>query len=77
VYRARGELPRASEIETDLRGELEQIRARIDADRPEPVTVELDAETEAASGHGIRSGPRHAEQLSAPPASTTPRRRDG
>ena len=48
VHRARGELQRAHEIETDLHGELEQIRARIDADRPEPGTVELDAETEAA-----------------------------
>jgi len=49
VHRARGELQRAHEIETDLHGELEQIRARIEADRPEPVTVELDAEAEAAN----------------------------
>lgn len=48
VHRARGELQRAHEIETDLHGELEQIRARIEADRPEPVAVELDAEAEAA-----------------------------
>jgi hypothetical protein len=46
VHRARGELERALEIETDLHGELEQIRARVDAERPE--SVELDAETEAA-----------------------------
>ena len=46
VHRARGELERAREIETDLHAELEQIRARIDADRREPVA--LDAETEAA-----------------------------
>jgi len=48
VHRARGELQRAHEIETDLHGELEQIRARLDADRPDPGSVELDAETEAA-----------------------------
>ena len=48
VHRARGELQRAHEIETDLHGELEQIRARIEADRPEPAAVELDAEAEAA-----------------------------
>jgi hypothetical protein len=48
VHRARGELQRAHEIETDLHGELEKIRARIDADRPDPGSVELDAETEAA-----------------------------
>jgi hypothetical protein len=48
VHRARGELQRAHEIETDLHGELEKIRARINADRPDPATVELDAETEAA-----------------------------
>jgi hypothetical protein len=46
VHRARGEVDRAREIETDLQDELEQIRARIDADRPE--SAELDAETEAA-----------------------------
>jgi hypothetical protein len=48
VHRARGELQRAHEIETDLHGELEKIRARIDADRPDPGSVVLDAETEAA-----------------------------
>jgi hypothetical protein len=48
VHRARGELQRAHEIETDLHGELEQIRARIAADRPDPGPVEFDAETEAA-----------------------------
>jgi hypothetical protein len=48
VHRARGELGRAVEIETDLHVELEQIRARIDADRPSAPTVKLDAETEAA-----------------------------
>jgi hypothetical protein len=48
VHRARGELQRAHEIETDLHGELEQIRARLDADRPDPGSVELDAEAEAA-----------------------------
>ncbi len=46
VHRARGELDRAREIETDLHAELEEIRAQIDAEPPEP--VELDAETEAA-----------------------------
>jgi hypothetical protein len=39
VHRARGELQRAHEIETDLHVELEEIRERIDADRPEPVAV--------------------------------------
>jgi hypothetical protein len=48
VHRARGELQRAHEIETDLHGELEQIHERIDADRPDPATVALDAKTEAA-----------------------------
>jgi hypothetical protein len=48
VHHARGELQRAHEIETDLHGELEQVRARIDTDRPEPGTIELDAETETA-----------------------------
>jgi hypothetical protein len=48
VHRSRGELQRAVEIETDLHDELERIRARMDADRPEAVPVELDAETEAA-----------------------------
>jgi hypothetical protein len=48
VHRTRGERDRAREIETDLGNELERIRARIEADRPEPMTVELDAETEAA-----------------------------
>jgi len=48
VHRARGELDRAREIETDVYEELEEIRARIDAGRPEAVAVELDAETEAA-----------------------------
>jgi hypothetical protein len=46
VHRARGEVDRAREIETDLHDELEQIRARLDADRPE--SAELDAETEGA-----------------------------
>jgi hypothetical protein len=32
----------------ELHGELEQMRARLDADRPDPGPVELDAETEAA-----------------------------
>ena len=48
VHRARGELQRVHEIETDLNGELQQIRARIDADRPDSGPVELDAESEAA-----------------------------
>jgi hypothetical protein len=45
-HRARGELQRAHEIETDLHGELEQFGARIYAGQSDP--VELDAETEAA-----------------------------
>ena len=48
VHRARGELDRAQEIETDLYEELEQIRARINAGRPEAMAVELDAETKVA-----------------------------
>jgi hypothetical protein len=40
VHRARGELQRAHEIETDLLGELEQIRALIDGWRPDRSTVE-------------------------------------
>ena len=46
VHRARGELQRAHEIETALHGELERIRARVDAERPGRSTIELDAETE-------------------------------
>jgi hypothetical protein len=46
VHRGRGEPDRAREIETDLHDELERIRGRLDADRPE--SVEPDAETEAA-----------------------------
>jgi hypothetical protein len=46
VHRARGELQRAHEIETDLHGELEQVGAQIDVGQSDP--VELDAETEAA-----------------------------
>jgi hypothetical protein len=48
VHRARGEVDRALEIETELQDELERIRERIDADRAKPVAVELDAETEVA-----------------------------
>jgi hypothetical protein len=48
VHRACGELQRAHEIETELHGELEQIRARLNAGRPDPGPVELDTETEAA-----------------------------
>ena len=48
VHRARGELDRAREIETDLHGELEEIRARIEGARPEPAAGELDPEPEAA-----------------------------
>jgi hypothetical protein len=60
---ARGELDRAREIETDLHDELERIRARIDADRPE--SVELDAETEAA---------RHARDPLGPATRQAPER---
>ena len=46
VHRARGELDRAGEIESQLYGELERIRALIDG---EPSgSIELDAEAEAA-----------------------------
>jgi hypothetical protein len=48
VHRARGELQRAHEIETDLHAELEEIRAGIDPHRFERSAIELDAETEAA-----------------------------
>ena len=63
VHRARGELQRAHEIETDLHGELEQIRARLDADRPDPGPVELDAETRggpAGTGAARARDPRGA-----------------
>jgi hypothetical protein len=65
VHRARGELDRAREIETDLHAELEEIRARIDADRPDPATVELDAETETA---------RRAREPLGPPTRQAPER---
>jgi hypothetical protein len=48
VHRGRGEVDRAREIETDLRDELEQLRARLDADRAES-DAELDGETKAAA----------------------------
>jgi hypothetical protein len=65
VHRARGELQRAHEVETDLHGELERIRTRIDAGRSDAPTVELDAETEAARrareplGPATREPPEH------------------
>jgi len=65
VHRARGELDRAREIETDLHGEPEKIRARIDGDRPSAPTVELDAETEAA---------RRAREPLGPPTRQAPER---
>ncbi|MGH2868017.1 MAG: relaxase/mobilization nuclease domain-containing protein, partial [Solirubrobacteraceae bacterium] len=46
AHRGRGELDRAHQIETELHAGLEEILARLDANRPE--FVELDAETEAA-----------------------------
>ena len=46
VHRARGELDRAGEIESQLYGELEQIRDLIDGE-PSGL-IELDAEAEAA-----------------------------
>jgi hypothetical protein len=59
VHRARGELERAHEIESDVQRELEQIRVRIDTDR---VPAVLDAETEAA---------RRARDPLGPPTRTT------
>ena len=73
VHRARGELQRAHEIETDLHGELERIRARVDAERPGRSTIELDAETEAASRTQDPLGPATRQTAEpAPPTSTTP-----
>ena len=46
AHRARGELDRAREIESQLHRELEEIRIQIDAEHP--ASVELDRETEAA-----------------------------
>ncbi len=62
VHRARGELDRAREIETDLHDELKRIRSRIEAGRPE--SVELDAETEAAkqATEPLGSATRHAPE---------------
>jgi hypothetical protein len=67
VHHARGEVDRAREIETDLYEELEEIRTRIDAGRPEAVAVELDAETEAARRAREPLGPatRQAPERSA------------
>jgi hypothetical protein len=50
VHRAREELDRVQEIETELHGKLEQMRARIDADRLGGGPVELDAGTRDLSG---------------------------
>ena len=67
VHRARRELDRAREIETDLHEELERIRARLDGDPPE--AVELDAETEAAKrareplGPATREAPGRAAEV--------------
>jgi len=66
VHRARGELQRAEEIETDLRRELEQIRARLDADRPDAGPVELDAEAEAARRAREPLGPATLEAPQGP-----------
>jgi len=55
VHRARGELDRAREIETDLHAELEGIRSRIDPGRPE--SVELDAEAEGVKRSREPLGP--------------------
>jgi hypothetical protein len=67
VHRARGELQRAYEIETDLHGELEKIRARINAERPDPATVELNAEAEAEAA-------RHAREPFGPVTREAPER---
>jgi hypothetical protein len=61
VHCARGELDRAHEIDTDLHEELARIRAQIDADGLEPVTVELDAETQAAKRGTQPLGPATRE----------------
>ena len=67
VHRARGELDRAREVETDLHEDLERIRARLDGDPPE--AVELDAETEAAKrareplGPATREAPERAAEV--------------
>ena len=67
VHRARGELDRAREVETDLHEDLERIRARLDGDPPE--AVELDAETEAAErareplGPATREAPERAAEV--------------
>jgi hypothetical protein len=62
VHRARGELDRAREIETDLQRELDGIRERIDRDRPESAVVELDAEAEAAKRVTEPLGPATRER---------------
>lgn len=59
VHRARGELDRACEIETDLAEELKRIRSRIEAGRLESVV--LDAETEAAKQATEPLGPATRE----------------
>jgi hypothetical protein len=61
VHRARGEVDRAQEVETELRDELERIGERIDPDRPESAGVELDAETEAAKRATESLGPARRE----------------
>jgi hypothetical protein len=47
IHRARGELDRAQQIEAELRGELAQIEARLQHDRPQ-AKQDLDAEAQAA-----------------------------
>jgi hypothetical protein len=69
--------PAAREIETDLHGELEQIRARIDTDRPDSATVELDAETEAARRAREPLGPATRQAPERPSTSTTSTRSSG
>ena len=46
LHRARGELDRAREIEIHVRGELERVRAGLEASRP--ASAELDAESKTA-----------------------------
>ena len=64
VHRARGELDRAREIETDLHDELDELRARIDADRPERPSS-WTRRRRRPSAHESRSGPRPARHPSA------------
>jgi hypothetical protein len=70
VHRYRGELDRAREIETELHGELEEIRTRLETQQP-PM-AELNAEARAARQPPDRSTPASVNRATRPAMSKQP-----